>query len=78
MAETDELKRGVDGSGANRIQHSTLDRPDQKYAAFEELDRPFLMALIDKIVVGDTHIEDGEKVRDVRIVYNFIGEVDSQ
>lgn len=33
----------------------------KKYAAFEELDRPLLMALIDKIVVGDTHIEDGEK-----------------
>ena len=78
VAEVDELNREVDNLEKTEFNIQHWIDMIKKYAAFEELDRPLLMALIDKIVVGDTHIEDGEKIRDIRIVYNFIGEVDSQ
>lgn len=77
VAEVDELNREVDNLEKTEFNIQHWIDMIKKYAAFEELDRPLLMALIDKIVVGDTHIEDGEKIRDIRIVYNFIGEVDS-
>ena len=47
----------------------------KNYASFDDIDRPLLMALIDNIIVGETKDEDGEKVRDIRIIYNFVGEV---
>lgn len=47
----------------------------KNYASFDDIDRPLLMALIDNIIVGETKEEDGEKVRDIRIIYNFVGEV---
>ena len=78
VAELDELNREVEDLEKTEFNIQHWIDLIKKYAAFEELDRPLLMALIDKIVVGDTHIEDGEKIRDIRIVYNFIGEVDSQ
>ena len=36
-----------------------------------EIDRPLLMSLIDTITVGEVRKENGEKVRDIRIKYNF-------
>ena len=78
VAELDELNREVEDLEKTEFNIQHWIDLIKKYAAFEELDRPLLMALIDKIVVGDTHIEDGEKIRDIRIVYNFIGEVDNQ
>ena len=78
VAELDEVNREVEDLEKTEFNIQHWIDLIKKYAAFEELDRPLLMALIDKIVVGDTHIEDGEKIRDIRIVYNFIGEVDNQ
>ena len=40
-----------------------------------EIDRPLLMSLIDTITVGEVREESGEKVRDIRIKYNFVGEI---
>lgn len=40
-----------------------------------EIDRPLLMSLIDTITVGEVREENGEKVRDIRIKYNFVGEI---
>ena len=40
-----------------------------------EIDRPLLVSLIDTITVGEVREENGEKVRDIRIKYNFVGEI---
>lgn len=45
------------------------------YMKSEEIDRPLLISLIDTITVGEVHEENGEKVRDIRIKYNFVGEI---
>ncbi|MBR1853350.1 MAG: DUF4368 domain-containing protein, partial [Lachnospiraceae bacterium] len=41
----------------------------------KELDETVLNHLIDKIYIGEVRKEDGEKVQEVKIIYNFVGEV---
>ena len=45
------------------------------YAAIKELDEVVLNRLISKILVGEVKKIDGQKVQEVRIVYNFVGEI---
>ncbi|MCL2169597.1 MAG: recombinase family protein [Defluviitaleaceae bacterium] len=44
-------------------------------AAINELSRDLLLGLIDKIVVGESSMVDGVKVRDLVIEYQFIGAI---
>lgn len=44
-------------------------------ASITELDEGILNHLIDKIMIGDVKKINGEKVQEVRIFYNFVGEV---
>ena len=43
---------------------------DQRFAAIEELDW-----LISKILIGKVKKVNGQKVQEVKIVYNFVGEI---
>lgn len=45
----------------------------RQYQDIDTLDREMLLRLIDKIEVGEVHIEDGQKVRDIKIRYKFVG-----
>lgn len=49
----------------------------REYAAVTELDETILNRLIDKIIISAVEVIEGEKVQKVRIVYNFVGEIDS-
>ena len=44
-------------------------------AAIEELDEAVLNRLISRILIGEVKKEDGQKVQEVRIVYNFVEEI---
>jgi len=44
-------------------------------ASITELDEALLNRLIDRIVIGEVQVVDGEKVQKVKIVYNFVGEI---
>lgn len=46
-----------------------------QYATIQELDETVLNRLISRILVGEVKKVDGQKVQEVRIVYNFIGEL---
>ena len=46
-----------------------------KAGAITELNETILNRLIDKIIIGEVKVSDGEKVQEVKIVYNFVGEV---
>ena len=48
----------------------------REYASITELDEAILNRLIDKISISAVEVVGGEKVQKVRIVYNFVGEVD--
>jgi len=47
----------------------------REYASITELDKAILNRLIDKIYTSAVEVIDGEKVQQVRIVYNFVGEI---
>ena len=42
-------------------------------ATIQELDETVLNRLISRILVGEVKKDDGRKVQEVRIVYNFVG-----
>ena len=48
----------------------------QDYAQLEELDRPTLVRLIEKIVIGDRYTVDDHEERDSHIYYNFVGYIE--
>lgn len=49
----------------------------REYAKLEELDRPTLLRLINRIGIGEKKIEDGRTVRDIKIHYNFVGYIEA-
>ena len=53
----------------------TFIKEIRRYAAIEELDESVLNRLISKILIGEVKKVDSQKVQEVRIVYNFVGEI---
>ena len=47
----------------------------KNYMSVQTIDRTLLMSLIEKIIVSERKDDNGKKVQDIRIVYNFVGEV---
>lgn len=45
------------------------------YATITELDETVLHRLISKILIGEVRKVDGQKVQEVKIVYNFVVEI---
>ena len=48
----------------------------QDYAQLEELDRPTLVRLIQKIEISERYAVDGHEERDIHIYYNFVGYIE--
>lgn len=46
-----------------------------QYVTIDQLDEGVLNRLISRILVGEVQAKNGEKVQEVRIVYNFVGEI---
>ena len=65
MRRTDEQESDV----------RTCIREIRKYAAIQELDEAVLNRLISKILVGEVQKIDGQKFQQVKIIYNFVGEI---
>lgn len=47
----------------------------RNYRDADILDRDMLLRLVDRIEVGETRMVDGEKEREVRICYKFVGDI---
>ena len=60
---------------AQESEVRTFIKEIRRYAAIEELDESVLNRLINKILIGEVKKVDGQKVQEVRIVYNFVGEI---
>lgn len=50
-------------------------REIRQYATIRELDEVVLNRLISKILIGEVKKVDGQKTQEVRIIYNFVGEI---
>lgn len=49
----------------------------RRYAAITELDEMVLNRLINCILIGEHKNVDGVKTQEVRIVYNFVGQIET-
>ena len=47
----------------------------RKNATIQELDEGILNRLISRILVGEVKKIDGEKFQEIKIIYNFVGEI---
>lgn len=47
----------------------------RQYATIQELDEVVLHRLISRILVGEVKKVDGQKIQEVKIIYNFVGEI---
>lgn len=69
-----ELMRMLWQSDTQESDVRTFIREIRQYATIQELDETVLNWLISKILVGEVKKVDGQKVQEVRIIYNFVGE----
>ena len=60
---------------AQESEVRTFIKEIRRYSAIEVLDEAVLNRLISKILIGEVKKVDGQKVQEVRIVYNFVGEI---
>mgnify|MGYP002602626831 CR=1 FL=1 len=72
-SRADETRGRLRPAEENEVR--TFIKEIRRYAAIEELDEAVLNRLISKILVGEVKKIDGQKVQEVRIVYNFVGEI---
>ena len=70
-----ELMRMLQQSDAQESEVRTFIREIRQYATIQELDETVLNRLISRILVGEVKKVDGQKTQEVRIVYNFVGEI---
>lgn len=80
---TEKLEQKAHLSGELEAYQQETDDVQQwlslirEYAKWEELDRPTLLRLINRIDIGERKVEDGREVRDIRIHYNFVGYIEA-
>ena len=70
-----ELLRMLQQTDAQESEVRTLIREIRQYATIQELDETVLNRLINRILVGEVKKVDGQKTQEIRIVYNFVGEI---
>ena len=70
-----ELMRMLRQSDAQESEVRTFIREIRQYATIQKLDETVLNRLISQILVGEVKKVDGQKVQEVRIVYNFVEQI---
>ncbi len=70
-----ELALSLRRSNEQESDVRTFIREIRQYAAVRELDEGILNRLISRILVGEVKKVDGEKFQEIKIIYNFVGEI---
>ena len=70
-----ELTLSLRRSNEQESDVRTFIREIRQYATIQELDEGILNRLISRILVGEVKKIDGEKFQEIKIIYNFVGEI---
>lgn len=70
-----ELALSLRRSNEQESDVRTFIREIRQYATVRELDEGILNRLISRILVGEVKKVDGEKFQEIKIIYNFVGEI---
>ena len=68
-------KRLQGRADAQESEVRTFIKEIRRYAAIEELDEAVLNRLISRILIGEIKKIDGQRTQEVKIIYNFVGEM---
>ena len=70
-----ELALSLRRSNEQESDVRTFIREIRQYATVRELDEGILNRLISRILVGEVKKVGGEKFQEIKIIYNFVGEI---
>lgn len=71
-----ELERKVKAHQENQQGADHWTEVIRRYTEITQLDETILFELVDRIEVGDTRKENGLRVRDIKVYYRYVGNVD--
>lgn len=77
LQSVDDLEKRVRSIKQNADNAATWARLIKRYTQLEDLDAETLLLLIDKIIVCDVQVIDGKRVRDIKIHYNYVGDMNA-
>jgi hypothetical protein len=75
LQAVETLEKRVRGMKQDTDNASTWTKLMKRYTELETLDSETLLLLIDRIIVSEAQIVGNKRVCDVRIVYNYVGDV---
>lgn len=70
------LKQRIKSIKVNTDDASTWSNLIKRFKDLDVLDSETLFLLVDKIIIGETQIIEGSRVCDIRIVYNYVGDIE--
>ena len=76
LQSVETLQKRVDSIKQNSDDAATWARLIKKYTELETLDSDTLLLLIEKIIVGEAQIVGKERICDIKVIYNYVGDVD--
>lgn len=76
LQTVETLEQRIRGIKQNGDNASAWVKLMKRYAEIETLDAETLLALIDKIIVGEKKIIGGRQFCDVKILYRYVGDID--
>lgn len=69
------LEKRIQAIRQNSDNAATWAKLIKRYTRLEVLDADTLLLLIDKIVVGESELVGDERVREIKVVYNYVGDL---
>jgi len=76
LQSVETLEKRVDSIRQNNDNAAIWAKLIKRYTELEVLDSDTLLLLIDKIIVGESQIIDKERICDVKVVFNYVGDLD--
>jgi hypothetical protein len=76
LQSLETLTKRIQAIKQNNDNANTWAKLIRQYAQLETLDSDTVILLIDRITVGESHLVGKERVREINISYNYVGDVD--
>lgn len=76
LKSVETLEKRIKSIKRNTDNAVTWARLIKQHTELEVLDGETLLALIDKIIVSESAVIDGERTRDVKVEYKYVGDLD--
>ena len=75
LNRSEQLKQSLKSTEKNTLNFQEWNQRMKKYMNLETLDRNIVDELIDHIVISEKSVVDGKSTQDIKIFYNFVGEL---